>query len=80
MEGAAQADRAQLEPSMEIAMPEKLLTTEQAAEYLSVSKAYLHRDRFIANQSGTPPVIPFLKISPKIVRYRLSDLEALAAG
>ena len=58
---------------------EKLMTSDQAAAYLQCSRAYLERDRWIAKAAGTPPVIPFLKIG-KFVRYRLSDLESIAAG
>ena len=61
-------------------MAEKLLNTEQAAEYLSVSKAYLERDRWAAKQAGTPPLIPFIKIGPKVIRYRHAVLEELAVN
>ncbi|MBJ2149987.1 helix-turn-helix domain-containing protein [Paracoccus sp. IB05] len=60
-------------------MPEKLMITEQAAQYLQCSEAFFTRDRWQAKQAGTAPQIPFVKIG-KFVRYRLSDLEAIAAG
>lgn len=59
-------------------MAEKLLTSEQAAQFLNVSKAYLERDRYQAKQAGTPPVIPFVKIGQKVVRYRFSVLEEIS--
>lgn len=51
-------------------MNQALLTTEQAARYLGVSKAFLERDRWAGAR------IPFLKIGSRAVRYRISDLEA----
>lgn len=50
-------------------MDQALLTTEQAARYLGVSKAFLERDRWAGAR------IPFLKIGSRAVRYRISDLE-----
>jgi hypothetical protein len=47
-----------------------LLNTEQAANYLSVSKAFLERDRWAGAQ------VPFVKVGSRTVRYRLSDLES----
>lgn len=57
-------------------MTDKLLNSEQAAEVLGVSRAFLERDRWLAGQGGTSPVVPFLRVAPKVVRYRLSDLQA----
>ncbi|RRQ22447.1 helix-turn-helix transcriptional regulator [Thiohalobacter thiocyanaticus] len=50
-------------------MNHKLLTTEQAATYLGVSKAFLERDRWAGAR------IPFIKVGTRAVRYRLADLE-----
>ncbi len=47
---------------------EKLLNTQQAADFLSVSKAFLERDRWAGAR------IPFIKIGSRAVRYRESDL------
>jgi len=46
-----------------------LLNTAQAAEYLTVSKAFLERDRWAGAR------VPFIKIGSRSVRYRRSDLE-----
>ena len=51
-----------------------LLTTPQAAKYLSVSKAFLERDRWAGAR------IPFIKVGSRAVRYRLADLEAFIDG
>lgn len=51
-------------------MNHKLLTTEQAARYLGVSKSFLERDRWAGAR------IPFVKVGSRAVRYRLTDLEA----
>ena len=48
----------------------KLLKTNDAAIYLTVSKAFLERDRWAGAK------VPFIKIGSRAVRYRLSDLEA----
>lgn len=50
-------------------MGEKLLTTQEAAEYLSLSKAFLERDRWAGAR------VPYIKIGRRAVRYRLADLE-----
>ena len=51
-------------------MSNKLLTTEEAALYISMSKAFLERDRWAGAR------IPFIKIGSRAVRYRKSDLDA----
>jgi len=51
-------------------MNSKLLTTEMAAEYLGVSKAFLERDRWAGAK------IPFSKIGSRAIRYRLEVLDA----
>lgn len=47
----------------------KLLTTKQAAEILSVSTAFLERDRFLG------ATIPYVKVGARAVRYRLADIQ-----
>ncbi len=49
---------------------ERLLTTEQAAHYLGVSRAFLERDRWAGAK------IPFIRLGTRSIRYRLDDLEA----
>lgn len=49
---------------------ERLLTTAEAAQHLTVSKAFLERDRWAGAR------IPFIKIGSRAVRYRMSDLNA----
>lgn len=50
-------------------MQNNLLNTKEAANYLSLSKAFLERDRWAGAK------VPFIKISERAVRYRLQDLE-----
>lgn len=50
-------------------MQVKLLNTKEAANYLSLSTAFLERDRWAGAK------VPFIKISTRAVRYRLDDLE-----
>ena len=58
--------------------PDTLFNAKQAAEYIGFSVAYLTRDRWIANKSGTPPQLPYFKLFGSI-RYRKSDLDAVIA-
>lgn len=51
-------------------MQSQLLTTKQAASFLSVSSAFLERDRWAGAK------IPFIKIGSRSVRYRQADLDA----
>ncbi len=46
-----------------------LMTTKQAAEYLSVSRQFLERDRW---KGAT---IPFVRVGTRAVRYRVKDLD-----
>ncbi len=48
----------------------QLFNTAQAADYLTVSKAFLERDRWAGAK------VPFIKIGSRAVRYRVSDLDA----
>jgi predicted DNA-binding transcriptional regulator AlpA len=50
-------------------MQTQLLNTQQAAEYLGVSVAFLERDRWAGAR------VPFIKIGSRAVRYQLNDLE-----
>ncbi|MFK5951317.1 MAG: helix-turn-helix domain-containing protein [Methylococcales bacterium] len=51
-------------------MIKQLLTTAEAATYISMSKAFLERDRWAGAR------IPFIKMGSRAVRYRKSDLDA----
>lgn len=50
-------------------MPEHLLTTVDAADFLCVSVAFLERDRWAGAR------IPYIKVGSRAVRYRQSDLD-----
>ncbi|MBV2124995.1 MAG: helix-turn-helix domain-containing protein [Candidatus Thiodiazotropha sp. (ex Ctena orbiculata)] len=50
-------------------MNQSLLTTQEAAQFLGVSKAFLERDRWAGAR------IPFVKIGARAVRYRADDLN-----
>ncbi|TWX57786.1 helix-turn-helix transcriptional regulator [Colwellia hornerae] len=47
----------------------KLLNTKETAEILSVSEAFLERDRWAGAR------IPFIKVGARAIRYRLQDIE-----
>ena len=50
-------------------MQTQLLNTQQAAEFLGVSIAFLERDRWAGAR------VPFIKVGSRAVRYQLNDLE-----
>lgn len=53
-----------------------VMATKDAALYLGVSEQYLNTDRHIAMQNGTAPVVPYVRIGARMVRYRKADLDA----
>jgi len=52
-----------------IEMNRNLLTTKQAADILSVSVAFLERDRWAGAK------VPFVRVGSRSVRYRREDLD-----
>ncbi|MDH5633991.1 MAG: helix-turn-helix domain-containing protein [Gammaproteobacteria bacterium] len=55
-------------------METRLLNTQQAAQYLGVSKAFLERDRWAGAR------IPFVRIGSRSVRYTQEALDKYIAG
>lgn len=55
---------------------EALLTSEQAASLLGVTRSFLVRDRWQASRTGKGPEVAFVMIGTRTVRYRLFDLKA----
>lgn len=53
----------------------RLLTTKEAADFLGVSVAFLDRDRWDGKRNGRGPLIPFVRVGNKAVRYRQTDLD-----
>lgn len=51
-------------------MDQNLLTTKDAAKFLSVSPAFLERDRWAG------ATIPYIRVGSRAVRYRMTDLRA----
>ena len=51
-----------------------LLDTRAAAQLLGVKPRWLELDRF------GPKRVPFIRLSPRTIRYRRSDLEAFLAS
>ena len=50
-------------------MQTQLLNTQQAAEFLCVSIAFLERDRWAGAR------VPFIKVGSRAVRYKQADLD-----
>lgn len=63
----------QSSPAVAGLAPDAMLTPQEAANFLGCNPASLARWRRMK-----PPPIPFAAPGPKIIRYRLSDLLALA--
>ena len=55
-------------------MSERLLTTQEAADYLGISSSFHERDRWAGAQ------IPFVRVGRRTVRYQLSELDNYIAG
>lgn len=53
-----------------------LMDPKTAAKRLGLTAQFLAIDRHKSIQSGAPPLIPYVKIGPRIVRYAVSDLDA----
>ncbi len=54
----------------------KLLTTKEAASFLSVSEAFLERDRWEGKQNAVGALIPYVQVGSRAIRYKLSDLQS----
>lgn len=46
-----------------------MLTTEEAATLLGVSRRFLDKDRHEARQNGTLPKVPYTSLGHRTVRY-----------
>jgi hypothetical protein len=53
-----------------------LLTTKEAASFLNVSAAFFERDRWAGKRTGSGPLIPYVTVGNRAIRYRLVDLQA----
>lgn len=58
----------------------QMLTTEEAAALLGVTRRFLDKDRHIARQNGTPPAIPYSNLGYRTVRYSRADVLAFLAA
>lgn len=54
----------------------EMLTTEEAAALLGVTRRFLDKDRHVARQNGTPPAIPYSNLGHRTVRYSRADVLA----
>lgn len=54
----------------------EMITTEEAATLLGVSRRYLDKDRHEARQNGTPPKVPYTNLGHRTVRYSRTDVLA----
>lgn len=53
-----------------------MLTVDEAATVLGVSRRYLDKDRYEARANGTPPKVPFSVLGHRTIRYSRADLLA----
>jgi len=58
----------------------QMLTTEEAAALLGVTRRFLDKDRHIARQNGTPPSIPYSNLGYRTIRYSRTDVLAFLAA
>ena len=61
--------------SARAAQPKEILTTKEASTYLNVSTAFLERDRWDGKRTGSGPLIRYVTMGNRAIRYRLSDLR-----
>ena len=54
----------------------EMLTADQAAELLGVTRRWLDKDRHIARLNGTPPAVPYSVLGHRTIRYRREDVLA----
>jgi len=54
----------------------EMLTVDQAAELLGVTRRWLDKDRHIARLNGTSPAVPYNALGHRTVRYRREDVLA----
>ncbi|WP_292288846.1 hypothetical protein [Marivita sp.] len=53
-----------------------MLTTEEAASLIGVTRRFLEKDRHTARQNGTSPAIPYSEMGRRTVRYNRADVLA----
>lgn len=53
-----------------------LLTSKEVAKILGVTSEHLANDRYKARHGGTKPLIPYILIGERTVRYRPEDVES----
>jgi len=70
------AEAADADLKVRASQPRELLPTKEAARLLDVSTAFLERDRWNGKRTGSGPLVPFVKIGNRAIRYRLRDLQA----
>jgi len=63
-------------PTISPTSSQQLLTSHEAAQMLGVSKAFLARDRWGGKHFGQGPLVPFIKVGPRAVRYMIEDLRS----
>ncbi|NRB16854.1 MAG: helix-turn-helix domain-containing protein [Rhodobacteraceae bacterium] len=52
-----------------------LLTSKEVAGILGVTAEHLANDRYKARQAGTKPLIPYIRLGERLVRYHPLDIE-----
>ena len=58
----------------------QMLTADEAAALLGVTRRFLDKDRHVARQNGTPPAIPYCNLGHRTVRYSRADVLAFLAA
>lgn len=63
----------------EVSIKPALLNEQEAARYISMSRAYLQKARSEGNRGNRTPAPPWIQIGRRSVRYALVDLDAWIA-
>ena len=54
----------------------RLMTEEDAARYLGVSRSFLNASRCYGNRKGQTPAPPYVRVGQRGIRYDVRDLDA----
>ena len=65
-----------ISPNPPLGGDDRLLTTKETAKIIGFSVAFLERDRWAGARNGRGPLIPYVKVGVRGVRYLLPDVRA----
>ena len=54
----------------------RMLTEQQAAEYIGMSRSFLRKSRMDGNRANRTPGPPFIRVTARAIRYDIRALDA----